>query len=178
MGRPKRIALGGYVYHVLNRANGRLRIFKKGGDFEAFEQILSASPGTVGIGHQYQGRYKSFPVQDNAYYLTVMRYVEGNPVRAGIVEQAGDRRWSSFAVREGRASKVGLAEGPLALPGDWEGLVDRQVDAGAAEQIGRSMKRGCPLGDGDWIAKTAKELNLESTLRGKGRPKKVPDTFS
>jgi len=40
-GRLRRIALGGYVYHVLNRANGRLRIFKKGGDFEAFEQILS-----------------------------------------------------------------------------------------------------------------------------------------
>ncbi|MBE0534159.1 MAG: hypothetical protein IH624_00715 [Phycisphaerae bacterium] len=33
MGRLERIALGGYVYHVLNRANGRLRIFKKGGDW-------------------------------------------------------------------------------------------------------------------------------------------------
>ena len=37
----KRIALGGYVYHVLNRANGRLKIFKKHGDFEAFEKIIS-----------------------------------------------------------------------------------------------------------------------------------------
>ncbi|RKY10721.1 MAG: hypothetical protein DRP56_00165 [Planctomycetota bacterium] len=40
MGRPKRITLGGYVYHVLNRANGRLRIFKKDSDFAAFEKIL------------------------------------------------------------------------------------------------------------------------------------------
>jgi len=71
-------------------------------------QRFHASHGTVGIGHLYQGRYKSFPVQGNAYYLTVMRYVESNPVRAGIVEQAGDWRWSSFAVRQGRASKVGL----------------------------------------------------------------------
>jgi len=41
MGRPKRIAFGGHVYHVLKRANGGLRIFKKGGDFEVFEQIRS-----------------------------------------------------------------------------------------------------------------------------------------
>jgi len=41
MGRPKRITLGGYVYHVLNRANGRVRIFKKKEDFAAFETILA-----------------------------------------------------------------------------------------------------------------------------------------
>ncbi len=41
MGLPKRITLGGYVYHVLNRANGRLRIFKKNDDFLSFEQILA-----------------------------------------------------------------------------------------------------------------------------------------
>ena len=41
MPRAKRITLGGYIYHVLNRANGRLRIFRKDGDFLAFEQILA-----------------------------------------------------------------------------------------------------------------------------------------
>src|SRR5947209_19249679 len=40
MGRPYRTALGGHVYHVLNRGNGRLRIFHKDGDYEAFERIL------------------------------------------------------------------------------------------------------------------------------------------
>jgi putative transposase len=40
MGRPYRTALGGYVYHMLNRGNGRLRIFHKDGDYEAFERIL------------------------------------------------------------------------------------------------------------------------------------------
>jgi putative transposase len=40
MGRPHRVALGGYVYHVLNRANGRQPIFQKGGDYAAFERIL------------------------------------------------------------------------------------------------------------------------------------------
>src|SRR5260370_27208182 len=40
MGRPHRVALGGYVYHVLNRANGRLPIFQKDGDYAAFVRIL------------------------------------------------------------------------------------------------------------------------------------------
>ena len=40
MGRPHRVALGGYVYHVLNRANGRLPIFHKDADYAAFERIL------------------------------------------------------------------------------------------------------------------------------------------
>jgi len=40
MGRPRRLALGGYVYHVLNRANGRIPIFRKEADYAAFERIL------------------------------------------------------------------------------------------------------------------------------------------
>jgi putative transposase len=41
MGRPLRVAPGGYVYHVLNRANARLRIFHKDGDYAAFERVLA-----------------------------------------------------------------------------------------------------------------------------------------
>src|ERR1700677_4178296 len=41
MGRPRRVALGGYVYHVLNRANGRMALFKKVSDYEAFERVLA-----------------------------------------------------------------------------------------------------------------------------------------
>ena len=40
MGRPHRAALGGYVYHVLNRANARLTIFQKDQDYEALEAVL------------------------------------------------------------------------------------------------------------------------------------------
>jgi putative transposase len=41
MGRPKRAAEGGYVYHVLNRANARMTIFEDDDDFAAFEMVLS-----------------------------------------------------------------------------------------------------------------------------------------
>ncbi len=53
------------------------------------------------IGHLYQGRYKSFPVQSDPHYLKVLRDIEANPVRAGLVRQADQWVWSSFAVRQG-----------------------------------------------------------------------------
>ena len=40
MGRPKRAADGGLIYHVLNRANARMTIFEKKEDYEAFERVL------------------------------------------------------------------------------------------------------------------------------------------
>jgi hypothetical protein len=42
MGRPHRAAEGGYVYHVLNRANARMPIFEDDGDYEAFEKVGGA----------------------------------------------------------------------------------------------------------------------------------------
>ena len=41
-------------------------------------------------GHLYQGRFKSFPIQSDQHLLTVMRYVERNPLRANFIEQAED----------------------------------------------------------------------------------------
>lgn len=49
-----------------------------------------------GIGHLYQDRYKSFLVEDDRHFLTVCRYIERNPMRAGLVARAEDWRWSSF----------------------------------------------------------------------------------
>jgi len=43
MGRPKRVDVGGYVYHVLNRSVGRRRLFHREKDFEAFERVLAES---------------------------------------------------------------------------------------------------------------------------------------
>jgi putative transposase len=50
----------------------------------------------AGGGHLYQGRFKSFPTQDDVHYLTVCRYVESNAVRARIVRRAQDWPWSSL----------------------------------------------------------------------------------
>ena len=46
-------------------------------------------------GHVWQGRFKAFPIQQDDHLLTVLRYVERNPLQAGLVERAEARRWSS-----------------------------------------------------------------------------------
>jgi putative transposase len=52
--------------------------------------------GTTGRGALYQGRFKSFPVQEDDYYYTLCRYVERNALRANLVQRAEDWRWSSL----------------------------------------------------------------------------------
>jgi len=59
---------------------------------------------SLGRGHIYQGRYKSFPIQDESYLYNVLLYVEGNPLRAKLVSRAQDWPWSSLsraAIRNG-----------------------------------------------------------------------------
>lgn len=51
---------------------------------------------TSGEGHVYQGRFKSFPVQDDEHFHVVCRYVERNALRAGLVKRAEEWRWGSL----------------------------------------------------------------------------------
>ncbi len=76
-------------------------------------------------GITYQGRFKSFPVQSNEHYLTVLRYIESNPLGAKIVKNSRDWEYSSLAVRNG-ADKEGLkiSAGPVKLPERWKRLVN------------------------------------------------------
>jgi putative transposase len=53
----------------------------------------------VGYGHVYQSRYKSLPVESDRPFLTLVRYVERNALRAGLVDRAEDWPWSSVHVR-------------------------------------------------------------------------------
>ena len=48
-------------------------------------------------GHLFQDRFRSEVVEDEAYFLTALRYIHQNPVKAGIVNHAGDYKWSSYS---------------------------------------------------------------------------------
>jgi putative transposase len=67
--------------------------------------------GTLGQGHLYQGRYKAFLVQDDPHLLAVCRYVERNPLRAGLVTSAADWPHSSLSQlrRRGAGAPFGAA---------------------------------------------------------------------
>jgi putative transposase len=128
---------------------------------------------TVGFGHLYGGRFKSFPVEDNRYYLTVCRYVEGNALRAGLVSRAEDWRWSSLwqRTRAQVADMPPLVDGPLALPGDWLSVVNSDHSKDELDAIRQCVVRGRPFGTDEWTSQVAARLRLGSTLRPPGRPR-------
>jgi putative transposase len=123
-------------------------------------------------GHLYQGRFKSFPVQDDGHLLTVLRYVEANPLRCGLGERARDWQWSSCSLRANRVFSSLLSDWPLPPPMDWENLVESRWADQELEQIRTSVRRGNPFGHEHWACQTAKMLGLEATLRRAGRPRK------
>jgi putative transposase len=130
---------------------------------------------SVGTGHVYQGRFKSFLVQDDAHYLAVCRYVERNAVRAKLVARAEEWRWSSLGRRSASQHIVPVSEGPVSRPPDWVQWVnDREADD-QVTAIRRSIVKGRPYGTEKWVTQMVVQWRLEKTVRGAGRPKLTPE---
>jgi len=127
---------------------------------------------TAGTGPVYQGRFKSFPIQEDDHYFTVCRYVERNALRANLVARAEDWRWSSLWHRHHTTQVPWLTTGPLPLPTDWIGRVNAVQTEAELSALRRSVARGAPFGNESWQERTATALGLESAFRARGRPKK------
>lgn len=221
MPRLPRVDVGNIVYHVLNRANARQRIFSTKLDYQAFERLLieaqrrvsmrilaycvmpnhwhlilhprrdgdlaafvgwmtqthtqrwHTAHGTVGMGHLYQARFKSFPVQTDAYLLQVCRYVERNPFRASMIPRVQDWRWSSAWLRlHGRnGEQPELSEWPVPPPRDYLRWLQGPQHVGELAAIRTCVVRGRPLGDDGWTQRMAKRLGIEQSMRARGRPR-------
>jgi putative transposase len=129
----------------------------------------------VGYGHVYQSRYKSFPVEEEEYFYQLVRYVERNALRAGLVERAEAWRWSSLWRRTfGSPNQQRLlSPWPVPCPDDWRKLVNKPQTEAEVQAIRRCVARGQPYGGEDWVRRTAEQLGLESTLRAPHRPRKA-----
>ena len=220
MPRSPRQCHGGYVYHVWNRAAGRLRLFKKDADYLAFERVLIEAhrrqplklldwvlmpnhwhfvvwpdrDGQVtnffrwlththamraithrrvlGIGPLYQGRFKSLPVQEDEHLLTLLQYVQRNPVRAKLARRAAAWRWGSEGARSANVKELKsiLTDWPVDRPRDWAARVDEPTTGKEGEKIRECIRRSRPFGDEQWTARTAGRLHLAWTVRPRGRP--------
>ena len=129
---------------------------------------------TVGTGPLYQGRFKAFPVQEDNHLWTVWRYVERNPLRAGLVKRAEHWPWSSLAIRGRGPAPPWLSEGPMPLPAGWLGLVNGVQTEAELEALRRRAVRGAPWDDEKWQQQTVEQLGLETAPRPRGRPRKTP----
>jgi putative transposase len=129
---------------------------------------------TAGTGHLYQGRFRAFPIQEDEHLYAVLRYVERNPLRAGLVPRAEAWRWGSLWRRQHAdvQSPLTLQAWPVPEPADWVKWVNQPQTEAELEAVRRSVARGCPFGAPAWQQRTARRLGLEYTLRPRGRPPK------
>lgn len=224
MPRTARQAPGGYVYHVINRGVGRMKLFGDDADYAAFERVIADTQHTiamrlltycvmpnhwhlvvwprrdgelgrfmqrltltharrwqehrhrVGEGHVYQGRYKSFPIQNDTHLLAVCRYVERNALRAGLVDLAEDWRWGGLwrwtHRRRAQENLPVLCDWPEPRPRNWVQRVNRPEIEAELQALRCSVQRGRPFGGDRWTKRVTAAMNLQSTFRPRGRPRK------
>lgn len=122
-------------------------------------------------GHVWQGRFKAFPVEQDDHMLTVLRYIERNPLRAGLVQRAEEWPWSSLQRWEVSQQTNMVHPWPVARPTNWVSWVNQPQTDVELEELRHSVNRGTPYGSPDWVRRTALQLGLEASLRPGGRPR-------
>jgi putative transposase len=118
-------------------------------------------------GHLWQGRFSSF-VLDDSYLLACTRYVELNPVRAGLVKTPEAWRWSSAAAHVKRKDDILVRTKPLAamIKSSWKKFLSVDVQESDMELFRKHERTGRPMGDDAFIE------GLEQLLDRKLKPKK------
>jgi len=128
---------------------------------------------TVGQGHLYQGRYKSFICEQDQHLLTVLRYVERNAKTANLVQKTEHWKWSSIWRREQgteRHKKI-LSAWPTPIPEDYLSLINEPITSNEIMKLERSEEKSVPFGKDRWIERIVAKYNIAQILRGVGRPK-------
>ncbi len=117
-------------------------------------------------GHLFQGRYASYAM-DDAQLMVAVRYVENNPVKAGLVANAADWRWSSarahlFAEDDGLTNVAAIGRHVA----NWQAyLADGVEAADRDDEIEAAMRSGRPMGAKEWAGQ------FGEPLKPRGRPK-------
>lgn len=130
----------------------------------------------VGAGHVYQGRYKSFAVQNDPHLNTVCRYVERNPLRAGLVKSSADWLYGSAGQSALALDlQAPLADLPIPRRKDWRQWVDRPQSKTEEDALRRCIDQNRPFGDDRWLNKMRKTLGWREPLKI-GRPRKEKES--
>ncbi len=128
--------------------------------------------GSVGTGHLYQGRFHSFPVQDDRHLLAVCRYVEANAFRADLVARSERWPWGSAWLRVAGPPEAQtlLSPWPTPRPSNWAALLNEPLSVGTLRQLRTSVVRGRPYGEEKWTRRVTERLDLHVTFHDRGRP--------
>ncbi len=130
-------------------------------------------------GTLWEGRYRSTIVQSERYLLACMAYIDLNPVRAGMVAQAGDYPWSSARHHLGRTHDAllvphalywQLGNTPFAREAAYGALLQAGLSAQQEEGLRSSVHSGWALGEGEFIAALQEHTNRRVSKGRPGRP--------
>jgi len=109
-------------------------------------------------GHLWQERFHSFPM-DEAHLMACVRYIEQNPVRAGLVEKPQDWAWSSAnAHLNGQDDGTVSVEPMLSRIPDWDVFLKETQAEEEIMQLRQHSRTGRPMGDRGWITGLEKQL--------------------
>ena len=138
-------------------------------------------------GTLWEGRYRSCLTQQENYLLTCMRYIELNPVRAGMVAHPGEYRWSSYrANAQGEADKlISPHPGYESLGSDldvrlaaYRDLFRFELDPGLVDEIRKATNGNFALGDHRFATLIESVLGKRVTPGKSGRPRKLAEPES
>lgn len=130
-------------------------------------------------GSLWEGRYKSSLIQAETYLLTCMRYIELNPVRAGMAQDPSQYRWSSYRHNGLGQSDPRLTPHPLYLALDrndadrqttYRALFRCELDEDALGDIRLALSQGQPLGHGRFGDRICAAAGVRRTQKRPGRP--------
>jgi putative transposase len=135
-----------------------------------YSRAVNAREGWTG--YLFQGRFASYPMED-AHLMAAIRYVENNPVAAGLIKRAEDWAWSSA-----RAHISGKADGLTDLSYDfggianWSAMLAKGLEAADEDPaIEAAMRTGRPRGAEAWLQQL--ESKTGRTVIGKKRGRKA-----
>lgn len=131
-------------------------------------------------GTLWEGRYKSSPIDKDSYLLACCRYVEFNPVRARIVDDPGDYRWSSYRHKASMQNLNWLDEDPSYMGlGNTNKEPEKRFNESVKEFIPKSewdiirqaVQRGQLTGSSSFIEEVEQKIGRRVEFRRQGRPK-------
>jgi len=124
-------------------------------------------------GHLWQGRFSSF-LMDEEHLLAATRYVELNPLKAGLVSTPEEYQWSSArAHMEGKDDALVTVKPLLELVGNWRQFLCGGVSNDEYELMQQHERTGRPLGNKQFVEQLESQLDRILIPQKGGRPKKI-----
>jgi putative transposase len=147
-----------------------------------YVRYVNAAYGRSGT--LWEGRYRAAPIDSDAYFLACCRYIEFNPVRAGMVTHPRDYPWSSYAAHAVGAVDTLLSDhflyqalgaAPEERQAAYQALFDRPLEQAFLDAVRHATNGGWALGDERFTRGVTSALGRRAAPLSKGRPRKSRD---